>query len=133
MIVLRKAHAGTTDGTIRATVVPGPTSSPNSGPLKGTFDETFRESEFGPKKFGELLARAGDHMGLDPHDRRTIRKTFSTHVLKIEITSSRHDDLTIIDVPGLIHHPREFQTEEDRVGIHKLVEHYINDRNTIIM
>ncbi|KAF3906347.1 Dynamin-1 [Dactylellina cionopaga] len=60
-------------------------------------------------------------------------RAFSKDVLTIEIAGPNRPQLTLVDLPGLIHSKNKSQTEEDIVLIRELVEEYISNPRTIIL
>ncbi|KAK2738651.1 hypothetical protein FQN57_006969 [Myotisia sp. PD_48] len=82
------------------------------------------------KQFGELpslIEDASAAMGLDD------RKSFGKDVLSIEISGPNRPHLTLVDLPGLIHSPSGFQSEEDIELVKSLVTDYISEKRTIIL
>ncbi|KAK6526502.1 hypothetical protein TWF694_005085 [Orbilia ellipsospora] len=121
---------------VRATILPGPTSIRNETLKRSiqSFEYTCNESDFGHRELQELLSRAGKVMGIDAEGYESIAsKRFSDDILKIELAARHHHHLTIVDIPGLFHNPTKNQTDEDKVLIRKLIQHYLNDPRTIII
>ncbi|RMZ71036.1 dynamin family [Pyrenophora seminiperda CCB06] len=58
---------------------------------------------------------------------------FSRDVLSIEITGPNRPQLTLVDLPGLIHATNKAQTEADKELILNLVSQYMKNPRTIIM
>ncbi|KAI3396434.1 hypothetical protein diail_12154 [Diaporthe ilicicola] len=69
---------------------------------------------------GKMIEAAKDAMGI--HARG---KTFSKNSLRIEITGPETPQLTIVDLPGLIHSATRGQTEDDVKLIKDVVKDYI--------
>ncbi|PGG98765.1 hypothetical protein GX51_06624 [Blastomyces parvus] len=74
-----------------------------------------------------LMDVVTEEMGLNEH------KAFCKDVLSIEICGPNRPQLTIVDLPGLIHSANKSQSEEDVELIKALVQHYISQRRTIIL
>ncbi|KAF3177712.1 hypothetical protein EYR41_008654 [Orbilia oligospora] len=135
-IVLRRTDATDASAVVQATILPGPGSISKDATRKKleSFRHVFKESEFGPKEFRDIIIKAGKAMGIENEvDEMVSGKRFSDDILKIELSASHHPHLTIVDVPGLFHNPTKHQTEEDKVLIRKLIENYTEDKRTIIM
>ncbi|KAK6544045.1 hypothetical protein TWF694_000758 [Orbilia ellipsospora] len=60
-------------------------------------------------------------------------RAFSKDVLTIEICGPNRPNLTLVDLPGLIHSKNKSQSEEDITLIRDLVEQYITNPRTIIL
>ncbi|OAX78077.1 hypothetical protein ACJ72_07617 [Emergomyces africanus] len=95
-------------------------------------DEQLRLRQFARKicDFAELPSIIDDatkEMGLNE------RKAFSKDVLSIEICGPNRPQLTLVDLPGLIHSANKSQSEEDVELIKSLVQHYISQQRTIIL
>ena len=58
---------------------------------------------------------------------------FSTDIIVIELTSPDSPDLTIIDLPGIIRTATNGQDQAVVREINELIDHYIAQRNTIIL
>jgi hypothetical protein len=62
------------------------------------------------------------------------KSTFSNDVLKIELTGPGHENLSIIDIPGIFRSPTEgVTTAEDMELVKEMVQSYIQDERTIIL
>ncbi|KAG8628621.1 hypothetical protein KVT40_002486 [Elsinoe batatas] len=83
-------------------------------------------------KLGELMDTATVAMGLDSPDKTQVR-AFSRDVLNIEISGPTRPQLTLVDLPGLIHSETKQQTREDVKLITELVEEYIKEKRTIVL
>ncbi|KAF1925405.1 GTP-binding protein [Didymella exigua CBS 183.55] len=60
-------------------------------------------------------------------------KAFSRDVLSVEITGPDRPQLTLVDLPGLIHATNKSQTEADKELILNLVKEYMANPRTIIL
>ncbi|OQO03026.1 hypothetical protein B0A48_11310 [Cryoendolithus antarcticus] len=58
---------------------------------------------------------------------------FTRDVLSIEISGPSHPQLTLVDLPGLIHTPTKEQTREDVKLIHEMVSEYLEEKRTIML
>ncbi|OJD20567.1 hypothetical protein ACJ73_08097 [Blastomyces percursus] len=74
-----------------------------------------------------LMDVVTEEMGLNE------RKAFCKDVLSIEICGPNRPQLTIVDLPGLIHSANKSQSEEDVELIKSLVQHYISQVRTIML
>ncbi|PSK54726.1 Interferon-induced GTP-binding protein Mx2 [Elsinoe australis] len=83
-------------------------------------------------KLGELVVVATEAMGLDQPDQSTVQ-AFSRDVLNIEISGPTRPQLTLVDLPGLIHSETKQQSREDVKLITDLVEEYIKEKRTIVL
>ncbi|EDU48560.1 GTP-binding protein [Pyrenophora tritici-repentis] len=63
----------------------------------------------------------------------TNSRAFSRDVLSIEITGPNRPQLTLVDLPGLIHATNKAQTGADKKLILKLVNQYMKNPRTIIL
>ncbi|KMU90539.1 interferon-induced GTP-binding protein Mx1 [Coccidioides immitis H538.4] len=82
------------------------------------------------KDFSELPSLIDDataEMGLNEH------RAFAKDVLSIEICGPNRPQLTLVDLPGLIHSANKSQSEGDVELIKSLVEDYISQKRTIIL
>ncbi|CAA9960015.1 GTP-binding protein [Pyrenophora teres f. maculata] len=60
-------------------------------------------------------------------------RAFSRDVLSVEITGPSRPQLTLVDLPGLIHATNKAQTESDKELILNLVSQYMKNPRTIIL
>lgn len=58
---------------------------------------------------------------------------FSEDILRIEISGPTHPQLTIVDLPGLIHSESKLQTAQDVELVTKLVQRYMLNSRSIIL
>jgi hypothetical protein len=61
------------------------------------------------------------------------RKAFARDVLSIEISGPDRPQLTLVDLPGLIHSENKTQSSDDVQLVWDLVEGYISNPRTIIL
>lgn len=62
------------------------------------------------------------------------KKSFSDDVLKIDYSGPKHENLSIIDVPGIFRNPQEgVTTDDDMELVRTMVDDYIKGERTIIL
>ena len=83
-------------------------------------------------KLDELMETAMEEMGLTGGN-STMPKAFSRDVLNIEISGPDRPQLTLVDLPGLIHSENKSQSKEDVEIIKAMVEDYIKEKRTIVL
>ncbi|KAF4554325.1 Dynamin central region-containing protein 4 [Elsinoe fawcettii] len=83
-------------------------------------------------KLGELMETATDALGLNTSTQLQVR-AFSRDVLNIEVSGPSRPQLTLVDLPGLIHSETKQQSREDVKLITELVENYIKEKRTIVL
>lgn len=77
----------------------------------------------------EVVERAKAVMGLDAPG----EGAFSSDTLTIEVSGPDKPQLTIVDLPGLIHTENKMQTKADVALVSELVRRYMADQRTIIL
>jgi GTPase SAR1 family protein len=80
-------------------------------------------------KLPEAIQQAKEAMGLGSQG----SNAFSTDVLRLEVTSPRMPQLTIVDLPGLIHSENKIQTAQDVELVSELVKSYMAQKRSIIL
>lgn len=78
--------------------------------------------------FDTLFKRAGEAMGFS-----VSGKSFSKDILRVEISGPSHPQLTLVDLPGLIHSATMTQTDADVLLVHDLVDQYLRSPRSIIL
>lgn len=78
--------------------------------------------------FGQLFQTATKAMGLSSGD-----KSFSNDVLRIEFCGPTQPQLTLVDLPGLIHSAIKPQATQDVSLVHSLVSQYLQNPRSIIL
>ncbi|KAG4439223.1 hypothetical protein IFR05_005314 [Cadophora sp. M221] len=78
--------------------------------------------------FGELFKVARDEMGLS-----SSGKSFSNDILRVEFCGPSQPQLTLVDLPGLIHAETNTQTTGDVQLVHNLVSRYLENPRSIIL
>ena len=68
-------------------------------------------------------------MGLDMLGSRA----FSEDILRVEVSGPTQPQLTVVDLPGLIHSENKKQSARDVSLVHKLVESYMKSERSIIL
>ncbi|KAI9832289.1 MAG: hypothetical protein M1819_004467 [Sarea resinae] len=114
------------DGGIEATVsiIPGQGRSDSDRLLLLNFRHSLDTLE----TLADLITQAKEAMGLGP-----TGNAFSTDILRIEVTGPKMPQLTIVDLPGLIHSENKLQTEADVELVKKLVQSYMKKSRSIIL
>ncbi|KAE9373038.1 hypothetical protein N431DRAFT_465349 [Stipitochalara longipes BDJ] len=94
--------------------------------------EQFRESISDFLELPDLIDKATKLMGLaEAGDQK--RNAFARDVLSIEISGPDRPQLTLVDLPGLIHSENKTQSSDDVQLVSDLVEGYISNPRTIIL
>lgn len=119
-VILRRVS---TDG-ISVSIVPGHDRS--------TIDRdrlsNFRFSLLNANDFASLFEKAKITMGLTEHG-----SAFSKDILRVEISGPSQPQLTIVDLPGLIHSESKSQTAQDVDLVTVLVKSYMMNPRSIIL
>lgn len=76
----------------------------------------------------KLIEEAANAMSLT-----NSNNAFSTNVLSVEISEPNKPQLTIVDLPDLIHSENKSQSRSDVEIVARLVESYIKNKRTIIL
>ena len=76
-----------------------------------------------------MFEKAKQAMGLDALGSRA----FSEDVLRVEVSGPAQPQLTVVDLPGLIHSENKKQSACDVTLVHKLVESYMKSERSIIL
>ncbi|KAF1977702.1 hypothetical protein BU23DRAFT_452188 [Bimuria novae-zelandiae CBS 107.79] len=84
------------------------------------------------KHLPDIIEEATQAMGLGQVGGINSR-AFSRDVLSVQIDGPDRPQLTLVDLPGLIHSSNRSQTEADKELILNLVKEYINNPRTIIL
>ncbi|KAK6531816.1 hypothetical protein TWF694_002983 [Orbilia ellipsospora] len=118
-IILRRAP----ERQISITITPGKDRDESEKMELMKFKRTINDFEELP----ELMEDATAAMGLG------VGKAFSRDVLTVDISGPDRPQLTLVDLPGLIHAKNKAQSQEDVELIKSLVKEYISNRRTIIL
>ena len=95
--------------------------------------ENFKHSITDFNELPSLIDLATKAMGIGSDDPSSIQKAFAKDVLSIEISGPNRPQLTLVDLPGLIHSENKSQTREDVELVSELVSQYISNPRTIIL
>ncbi|KAE9380155.1 hypothetical protein N431DRAFT_498044 [Stipitochalara longipes BDJ] len=79
-------------------------------------------------EFGDLFKIARDEMGLSSSGR-----SFSNDILRVEFRGPSQPQLTLVDLPGLIHSETRSQTAGDVELVHNLVSRYLENPRSVIL
>lgn len=119
-IVLRR----TVTRKIDVKIVPGDDRSIEKAESLRCFDGKLEDFDDLPR----LIEEATDAMGLT-----NSNNAFSKDVLSVEISGPDRSQLTIVDLPGLIHSENKSQSRSDVEVVGQLVESYFKNKRTIIL
>ncbi|KAI4226462.1 MAG: hypothetical protein LQ349_006877, partial [Xanthoria aureola] len=120
-VILRRA----TDELISVSLVPGKTRSFQERDVLSGFHHDLSSRE----NFPALFEKAKQAMGLDALG----SLAFSEDILRVEVSGPTQPQLTVVDLPGLIHSENRKQSARDVSLVHKLVESYMNSERSIIL
>ncbi|EED18554.1 dynamin, putative [Talaromyces stipitatus ATCC 10500] len=87
----------------------------------------FQKSSINHAEIPNLISEAKSFMGL------TGGSSFSRDVLQLEVSGPKLPHLTLVDLPGLIHHPNKEQTEDDVRIPRELVKKYMSQERSIVL
>ncbi|OKL63563.1 hypothetical protein UA08_01925 [Talaromyces atroroseus] len=115
-------------------IIPGPhASDDHRRRLEGYCPEGLSPADF-RDQFPKILNEVNIRMGIRTDTSSTDGTVFSEDILKIEISGSNEDYLTLIDVPGIFRTPTEGVTTKADVSlVQKMVRTYIKDSRTVIL
>jgi hypothetical protein len=123
-IILRRAPTSTSTVTINA--------DKNRPESERTKLKSFTRTITDFKELPDVIDEATQAMGLGVVGGINSR-AFSRDVLSVEITGPARPQLTLVDLPGLIHTTNKAQTEADKQLILNLVKQYMTNKRTIIL
>jgi hypothetical protein len=95
----------------------------------------LKDASLSIKSFNDLpgvIEKATKLMGLD-HETGYGKRAFSRDILKIEVLGPDRPQLTLVDLPGLIHSENKSQTKEDIALISELVQDFIKNPRSIVL
>jgi GTPase SAR1 family protein/Tfp pilus assembly major pilin PilA len=87
----------------------------------------FEKRSIGHGEIPALISEAKAIMGLQGNS------TLSRDVLQLEVSGPKLPHLTLVDLPGLIHHPNKEQSEEDVKIPKELVQKYMKQPRSIVL
>ncbi|KAI9731215.1 MAG: hypothetical protein M1834_005408 [Cirrosporium novae-zelandiae] len=119
-VILRKTK---TTG-VSISIIPGKTRSPEEREKLVNFNPPHTSLE----EFPALVDAAQDAMGISKR-----ASAFSDDRLRVEISGPEFPQLTIVDLPGLIHAESKRQTAEDVELVKSLVQGYMKDQRSIVL
>lgn len=120
-IILRRAK----NSLVSVSIVPAGDSTPaDRERLLG-----FRHNLNAQEDFVDLFERAKEIMGVSGPNGRS----FSKDILRVEIYSSDKPQLTLVDLPGLIHSAHNSQVSDDVELVSNLVRRYLRNPRSIIL
>lgn len=124
-LVLRKttAAAGVEPG-IKVSIVPDPERSRDERHAL----ETFHQRLDSLTDMTELVNRASEAMGIS-----TFGRSFCKDLLRIELSGPAMPQLTIVDLPGLVHSATKNQTETDVAIVKQIVQTYMREPRSVIL
>jgi len=119
-IVLRRTAAK----NVIVKIIPGDDVTIEEADLLRAFQGKLKDLNELPR----IIDEATDAMGL-----AASNHAFSKNVLSVEITGPDRPQLTIVDLPGLIHSENKSQSRTDVELVSQLVDSYIKNKRTIIL
>jgi len=123
-IILRRSPTS----TISITITPDKLRPKQEQTKLKSFNKSIQDFEQLP----EVIEEATAAMGLGVVGSINSR-AFSRDVLSVQIDGPDRPQLTLVDLPGLIHSTNKAQTEADKELILNLVKEYMNNERTIIL
>ncbi|CAO2655125.1 Nn.00g101890.m01.CDS01 [Neocucurbitaria sp. VM-36] len=123
-IILRRSASSTS--TI--TITPDKLRPKSEQAMLKSFSKSINDFDQLP----DVIEEATEAMGLGVVGGINSR-AFSRDVLSVEITGPARPQLTLVDLPGLIHATNKAQTETDKELILNLVKEYMKNPRTIIL
>ena len=120
-VILRRAPTA----TISVSIVPSRDQQPTDRERLLNFKHELKVQD----DFPDLFFKAKDCMGLsDPGG-----KSFSKDILRVEFCGPAQPQLTLVDLPGLIHSETRSQTADDIQLVTNLVADYLKNPRSIIL
>lgn len=119
-VILRRA----TNDEISVSIVPGKDRVQTDCDRLSQFRHELKTKD----DFSGLFEIARDAMGLS-----STGKAFSNDVLRVEFCGPSQPQLTLVDLPGLIHSEIKSQTAGDVKLVHSLVSQYLENPRSIIL
>lgn len=119
-VILRRAAKD----TITVSIVPGEGSEQSDRERLKQFRRDLKNKE----DFQGLFKAAREAMGLS-----ATGKSFSNDILRVEFCGPSQPQLTLVDLPGLIHSETRSQTAADVNLVHSLVSGYLKNPRSIVL
>ncbi|RDW56699.1 hypothetical protein BP6252_14020 [Coleophoma cylindrospora] len=119
-VILRRAA----ENVISVSIVPGKNRTQSDRDKLLQFRHQLRTRD----DFSKLFDKATKAMGLS-----SAGSSFSNDVLRVEFSGPTQPQLTLVDLPGLIHSATGSQTAEDVKLVHALVSQYLQNPRSIIL
>ncbi|KAH8799852.1 P-loop containing nucleoside triphosphate hydrolase protein, partial [Xylogone sp. PMI_703] len=119
-LVLRKTPLP----SVNVSIVPHESRSKSEKIQLGSFHERLNGFEGLPT----LIENAKAAMSISTHG-----KAFSRDLLRVEVSGPDHPQLTIVDLPGLIHSETKNQSEADIKLVQQVVRSYMEEPRSIIL
>ncbi|KAF2231997.1 hypothetical protein EV356DRAFT_550882 [Viridothelium virens] len=94
---------------------------------------SFRETIEDISNLPDLIEKAMICMGLNDKSGKRGPRAFSRDLLRVEMNGPGVPELTLVDLPGLIHATKNEQDEEDVKATHALTKNYLKNRRTIVL
>lgn len=119
-VILRKA----TQTSVAVRIVPSQTRSEAECSRLSEFSEALDDLS----QFAAIVDKAKDAMGIS-----ATTSAFSNDVLRVEISGPDRPQLTIVDLPGLIHSENKLQSSADVKLVWNMVKGYMKNKRSIIL
>jgi hypothetical protein len=120
-VILRRAKD---EMPVKVSIVPGEGRTQVERDRLKQFDRELKTKD----EFSGVFDIAGDTMGLS-----ATKTSFSNDVLRVEFCGPSQPQLTLVDLPGLIHSETKSQTAGDVELVHTLVSGYLKNPRSIIL
>jgi GTPase SAR1 family protein len=113
---------------LETSVTVGITPGKERSPEERAALSSFRVPGARIEDFPSLVDSAKEKMGLNNNT-----KAFSSDVLRVEVTGPNQTNLTLVDLPGLIHAENKQQSTDDVNMVYSLVKAYMAESRSIIL
>jgi GTPase SAR1 family protein len=120
-VILRRAKD---EMPVKVSIVPGEDRTQVDRDRLKQFDRELKTKD----EFSGVFDIAGETMGLS-----ASKKSFSNDVLRVEFCGPSQPQLTLVDLPGLIHSETKPQSAGDVELVHALVSGYLKNPRSIIL
>lgn len=119
-VILRKAP----QTSVAVRIVPSQTRSESECSRLSEFSEALDDLS----QFAAIVDKAKDAMGIS-----ATTSAFSNDVLRVEVSGPDRPQLTIVDLPGLIHSENKLQSSADVKLVWNMVKGYMKNKRSIIL